>query len=422
MPLELFQVGVDHHLAPLDVRERIALDHAGASKVASAIRAEDWASEVVLLSTCNRTELYVVSKDPVGGDLALGALLRHMPDAPPPDSGCYRRQSGPAAAKYLLRVSCGLESAIVGETEIQGQVRDALARGHDGGTMGALLDRLFQTAVRVGKRARSETPISEGGASHGSATAQVVHRIFGTLEKRKVMVVGAGAMAGQAARALAGLGGGEFIIVNRTPERAEALAAQLPYARVRGLDALEKTLAESHVAILATGAAPLSASIVATAVHRRRDSLLLVDLGVPRCVEATVIDLPGVFLYDIEALATMVAGALSTRREAIPAVEQIIETEWADFRAWVRGRGAMPAIHSMNEWAESIRQAELKHLPADLPPETRQAVEKLTKRLVRHLLGRAAARVVKGAGAQDPNLPSAEDLKSVFGLDEGEKS
>jgi len=417
---KLYQVGVDHHLAPIDVREQIALDGDGATAVAKAINAESWATEVVLVSTCNRTELYVTSDEPAGAELALDAVLRHLPEAPEAGAGCYRQQTGMAAVEYLLRVSCGLESAIVGETEIQGQVRDAHLRGHDSGTIGAYLERLFQTATRVGKRARTDTPISSGGISHGKAAAKVVERIFGELKGQQVLVVGAGIMARQSARALAELGDASFVIVNRTPGHAEDLAAELGQAQVHGLDALESTLATSQIALLATGAEPMKAATVAKAVHRRRDPLLLVDLGVPRCVEVEVKELPGVFLYDLEALERMVAGAVSHRLEAVPAVEALIREELTEFQAWSKGRGAAPAIHSMNAWAESIRQAEMRWLPDDLSDEDRAAVEKLTKRLVKRLLGRAAARVVKGAGGDNPDLPTPEDLRSVFGLEEGE--
>ena len=420
MSHDVHQVGVDHQLAPIGIREQIALDSASAEAVASRIASEVWAEEVALLSTCNRTELYVTSAEATGGELALDALLRSLPRAPAPDSGCYRLQSGPAAAQHLLRVTCGLESAIVGETEIQGQVRETHERGRNTGTIGPLLDRLFQTAIRTGKRARSETPISSGGVSHGSAAAQVVQRIFENLDDRQVMIVGAGIIAGQAARALADLGPDRMVVVNRTQANADALAETLPRSETRGLDALAETLAGSHVGVFATGAEPLPADVVAAAVHRRRDPLLLVDLGVPRCIHPDAAGLPGVFLYDLESLERIVAGALSARLEAVPAVEALIGGALEDYLTWARGRGAAPAIQSLNAWAESVRQAELRWLPEDLPGETRDAVDQLTRRLVQRLLGRAAARVVKGAGSEDPDLPTPQDLRSVFGLEEGE--
>ena len=415
----MFHVGIDHHLAPLDVREQVAVDASVAARTAATIHAEGWATEIALISTCNRTELYVASPESDGADLALGAWLRHMPAAPPPTSGCYRRTRGAASVQHLLRVACGLESAILGETEIQGQVRLAHERARAGGTLGPVLDRLFQAALRIGKRARDETSLSSGGVSHGNAAAEVVRRVFDTLEDRRVLVVGAGRIAAQAARAVAEIGGGTFFVANRTREHAEALAATLPRAHVREPDTLSAELAQAHVAILAAGGAPLTVQDVEIAMRRRRDPLLLVDLGVPRCVAPAAAAVRGVFLYDLEALESIVAGALAARREAVPAVEALVGEEVEAYELWMRGRGAMPALHSLHEWAEAIRVAEMQWLPDDLDPAAREAMERVTRRLVQRLLGRATARVVKGAGSQDPSLPTVRDLQSLFGLDDG---
>jgi glutamyl-tRNA reductase len=284
-----------------------------------------------------------------------------------------------------------------------------------------VLDRLFQAAIRTGKKARAETGISEGGVSHGSAAAQVVRRIFDSLEGRRVLVVGAGQMATQAARAVAEVGEMDFAIANRTRAHAQALAAAVPHnADVHDLDELHDLLPRAHVVIFGGGASTISVAQLKTALKRRRDPLLVIDLGVPRYVEAAAGDLPGIFLYDLESLEQLVANALASRREAVPAVEALVQKELDEFAAWVRGRRAMPAIHTLNEWAESIRQSELAWLPEDLTPDMRARIDKLTKRLVKRLLGRAAARVVKGHGDGDPNLPTADDLRSVFGLDEGD--
>ncbi len=427
MSAKLFHVGIDHHLAPLDVREEVAQSAEDALRIARAIEAEGWVGEAAFLSTCNRTELYVVSEEPDGADLVLGAWLRHVPGAPPPSSGYYRRERGTAAALHLLRVASGLESAIVGETEIQGQVRSAHERGLEAGTLGAILDRLFQVALRCGRRARAETGISAGGVSHGSAAADVVRRIFDSLHDRDVLIVGAGQIAAQAARAVADLGVGRFVIANRTEAHAHDLAEELAIStgrkvEVRGLDDLEAALSEAHVAVLATGAAPLAADAIARAVEPRREPLLLIDLGVPRCVAAEAAEVRGVFLYDLESLEQLVAGALAARREAIPAVEALLREELDEFSTWLKGRGAMPTLRSLHDWAESIRAAEMRWLPEDADAETREAVDRITRRLVQRLLGRATARVVKGTGSEDPDLPTAEDLKSLFGLEEGESS
>jgi glutamyl-tRNA reductase len=272
--------------------------------------------------------------------------------------------------------------------------------------------------VKTGKRARTETALSAGGVSHGSAAAEVTRRVFGTLRDRTVLVVGAGEMATQTARALASLGGGRFVVANRTRERAETLARDLGTTDVRGIDEVPAVLAEVHVAVLATETWSLARREVEAALARRRAPLLLVDLGLPRVADPAAADHPGVFLYSVEDLERLVAAALAVRREAVPAAEGIVAEELGRLRTWHRGLRVHPALKSLNDWAEDLRQAEMSHLPADLPGPAREAVESLTRRLVQKLLGRPASRVVQGAETADPNLPTAEHLKSVFGLDE----
>jgi glutamyl-tRNA reductase len=416
--MDLHQVGVDAHVAPLEVRERLAVPLERAGALARVVKEAVGASEVLVLSTCNRTEVLVAASAPDAAERTLRALLAAVPGAPAPDLGCYAQRSGEAAARHVFRLAAGLESAILGETEIQGQLRDAHAACAAAGAAGPLLDRLVRGAVHAGKRARSETGISSGGLSHGGAAAQVARRVFGRLSEREVLVVGAGHVATQTARALADLGGGRFAIANRTAARAEELAATLPNATVVDPSEIGARLATAHVVVLAADAAPLTAAETQRAIARRRDPLLVLDLCVPRQAEPAVGDLPGVFLYDLESLEALVATALAARREAVPRVEAIVDEEFARFRDWMRGHGALPAIRSLNEWAEEVRRAEMAALAPDLSPEARAAVEALTKRLVQRLLGRPAARVVEGARAADPRLPTAEHLKSLFGLGE----
>ncbi len=416
--MDVYQAGIDHHSAPLEVRERLALDRDAAIEVARSIHAEGWVDEALVLATCNRTELYVVSRAPRAQEHVLAALLERMPEAPPPDAPCYRQQSGEAAARHLVRIACGLESAILGETEIQGQVRDAHERGLRANSVGAFLDRLLRTAIRAGKRARAETNISAGGLSHGSATLQVVRRVFDTFEDRRVLISGAGQIAAQAARSLSSLDQAAFVVANRTKANARAIANDLPNAEVAPLEDLPRHLSACHVAVFATGADPLSADDIKSALHKRRDPLLVVDLGLPRCVDARASELPGVFLYDLEALEAMVADALEVRRGAVIDVDAIIEGEFGRFQTWHRSLGALPAIRSLHEWAEAVRAEELSYLSDEWNDDQRRSLDHLTKRLVRRLLGRASARVARGAEQKDPDLPTPEHLRHLFGLDD----
>lgn len=420
--MDLVLVGLDHHVAPLDVRERLAVSKDAVGPLLGKIHEHAWAEEAMLVATCNRTELYVVSRDAGGADLAIDALKLCLPGAADIDRELFRVREDETAARHLFRVAAGLESAILGETEIQGQVRDGYEAAKAAGTVGKFLDRLARGALRAGKRARNETRISSGGLSLGNAATRVAQRIFGSVEGREILVVGAGDMARQSALALGSTGQGapRFRIANRTCDHAEALAADLPNAEVLGLDEVPGRLTKAHVVVLAGGAVALDEPTLARAIPRRREPLLVVDLCVPRAAEPSIAQLPGVFLYHLDALEELVAASLAGRHEAVGEVETILAQEYGEFRAWSRTLEALPAIQSMQAWAESLRAKAVSHLPEQVSGEVRDAVDELTKRLVKKLLARPTARVVKGMEQEDPSMPTPDHLRSVFGLHETE--
>ncbi|MCC7140056.1 MAG: glutamyl-tRNA reductase [Planctomycetes bacterium] len=418
--MDVVQVGVDHHRAPLDVRERMAVGGDRMPALLAALASEPWLSEVLVVSTCNRTEAYAVSADPDAPSLLVAALRRSVSDAPAEDDAAWVRRTGEAAALHLFRVAAGLDSALIGETEIQGQVKEAHRLALEARTAGAVLDRLASLALKAGKRARTDTALCRGAVSHGQAAYEVTRRVFGDLARRTVLVVGAGEMATRAATAVAALPGGRFVVANRTLEAAEALARTLPEGRAVPLASATEHVPGAHVAIFAGGGEPMTRAVLEPLIARRRDPLLLLDFCVPRAVEATVADLPGVFVYDLEAVERILAKSLASRHEAVPAVETILSEEFAAFRAWQRTRRVVPAIRSLQAWAEDIRRAELGHLPADVPAALREHVDTLTRRIVEKILRRPTARVRQGAEAQDPAMPTPDHLRAVFGLDEAD--
>jgi glutamyl-tRNA reductase len=420
MTLDVVEVGIDQRSAPLPVRERVAVPSARFAEVLRGLAAEPWVGEALLVSTCNRTEAYVVARDPDAPALLLAAVRRLLPAAPAEDDPAWTARRGEDAALHLLRVAAGLESAILGETEVQGQLKEAHRRAQEARTLGPVLDRLTRAALHAGKRARAETPLSRGALSHGQASYEVARQVFGGLKHRTVLVVGAGEMAALAATAIAALPGGTFVVANRTRERAEALAAGLAGSTVVPLSEVPARLAEAHVAIFAGGEDPLTKAQVEAAVVRRRDPLLLLDYGVPRLVDPRATEVVGVFLYDLEAIEALMARSLAARREAVPAAEAVLAEEMADLRAWSRTLRAVPAIRSLHSWAEEVRRGELAQLPPETPPATRAAVEEITRRLVERLLRRPAARVRRGVEEGDPALPTPDHLRNVFGLFEEE--
>lgn len=248
----------------------------------------------------------------------------------------------------------------------------------------------------------------------------MTRRVFGDLKGRTVLVVGAGEMATRAATALSGLPGGRYVVANRTLASAETLAKTLPEGRAAGLDVATPMLAEAAVAVFAGGGEPLSraGARLEAVVARRREPLVVFDYGVPRLVDAGVGEIAGVFLYDLENLEQMLAKSLASRREAVPAAEAILAEEFDGFRAWHRSRAAVPAIRSLQAWAEEIRRGELAHLPPDLAPTVRDAVENVTRRIVDRILRRPTARVRQGAEEGNPALPTPANLRHLFGLDE----
>lgn len=414
--MDLVQVGLDHHGAPLDVRQLVAIPTDRIADVARAFAAEPWLSEALVVSTCNRTEIYAVTDVPEASSLALAAFRRLVPSAPGEDD-VYMRRLGETAAEHMVRVASGLESAILGESEIQGQLKEAHRVGLEVRSVGPVLDRLAGAALRAGKRTRTETGLGRGAISHGHAAYEAVRRVFGDLARRTVLVVGAGEMATLAAKSLTALEGGRYVVANRSPEAAQRLAALLPSASAVPLEDAARHLHEAHVALFAGGADAIAHDVFREALDRRRDPLLVLDFGVPRCVDPAVGKIAGVFLHDLEAIERWVNDALKVRREAVPAAESIVAQELSEFRAWCRTQRAAPAIRSLHAWAESIRAEELSKLPPGAPDEVRAAVDELTRRIVTRILRPPTARVRKGAEHEDPSLPSPEALENVFGLD-----
>jgi glutamyl-tRNA reductase len=413
--MELVQAGVDHRSAPLSVRQRLAVDAQHATEWLHVLRGSGWAAEAMLLSTCNRAEAYVVSGSPEAATLALSALRSLVPEAPAEGEGVYVRRTGEDAALHLFRVAAGLESAILGETEIQGQVKEAHRVGLEAGSVGPFLDRLVRGALHAGKRARTETEVSRGAVSHGQAAVEVVRSVFGDLARRTVLVVGAGEMARLAALALAGRPGASYVVANRTPAPAADLAQRLGGVAV-ALEDVPARLRDAHVAVFATPARILTRAALEEAVSRRRDPLVILDYGVPRNVELPEEPLPGVFSFDLEAIEALMQRGLSARRLAVPAVETIVAEEMAKFASWHRTLRAVPAIRSLHAWAEEVRLAELGALPPGTSDEVRHAVDDITRRLVERLLRRPAARVRQGVEQEDPALPTPDHLRNLFGL------
>jgi glutamyl-tRNA reductase len=404
----LVLVGVSHHRAPVELRERAALDREQAAELARRLAGET--GEAVCLSTCNRTELYVAdeSAEEAGrkGEAALLALEAELGPA------LYRLRDE-AAALHLFRVAAGLDSMVPGEGEILGQVRAA----YEAGATGRLLDRLFRDALRAGRKARTETAIGESPASTSSAAAALAEQVFGDLRGRRILLIGAGKVGELAARNLLSRGAEIAVVANRTVDRAAVLAEQLGGTALP-LDRVEEELTRADVVLSSTSAPGwiLDRPAVERLLPARRGRpLFLIDLAVPRDLDPAIHELEGCYLYDIDDLAAVVSETLAGRRREAERAEAIVAAEAERFREWQAALDVVPAIASLRARAEEIRAAELRR--AKLSDAERRAAESVTAAVLNKLLHLPTIRMKEAAAAAD-GVIYADAVRHLFGLED----
>lgn len=412
-------VGVNHQTAPLDVRERFA--H-GAHEVPAALARimAAGASGGVLLSTCNRTEFYLLAEDEPALDTVWSLLGERLP-APP--TGGAREYGYVArdrdAVRHLYRVSAGLDSMILGESQIQGQVREAWEASR--AQAGPVLHRLFQTALHVGSRVRTETGLAMGTASAASAAIAVAGKIFGDLAGRSALILGAGDMAELAATCLSAEGVRITLVANRTQERARAIAERLG-ARAVSLEEAWAHFATADIALCSTAAphAVVTWERVGPVIAARRGRpLCILDLAVPRDVEPAVGQIENVFLYDIDDLQMVAAQATARRRDEIPAAERIVEEETDLFWAWYGGLGVVPAIKEFRARVDALRVAELERVLKQLEhlsAEDRARIEQFSEVLLNKFLHRPTVALREAAEA-GRGYGLLEALRRLFGME-----
>ena len=419
--MRLALVGVSHRQAPVELRERVAVDAIGASALAVNL-AEG--CEAVVLSTCNRTELYLATDDVTNPleERATASLLALAPgDAAALEPLLYRLGDD-SAALHLFRVAAGLDSLVPGEGEILGQVRDAFA----GGTTGPLLDRLFRQALHTGRRARVETAIGENPSSVPAAAAALAQQVFGDLDGRMVLLVGAGKMSELTARNLRSRGGLIGAVANRTLEHGTELAGQIG-ARAVGLAEIPALLATADVVITSTSAPGFVVDMTAAEAAlrgRRGRPILFVDLAVPRDVEPSLSTIDGCFVYDIDDLEAVVETSLAGRRSEAVHAERLVAAEAERFREWQASLAVVPAIASLRAHAEAIREGELAKAASRLgrlPESDRKLVESVTSQIVAKLLHLPTVRM-KEAAAGAEGLIYADVVRHLFGLEEEDQS
>jgi len=396
--MSIVLVGISHHKAPVELRERAALDPKHAGDLARTLAGDN--GEAVCLSTCNRTELYLADESADAAEEKAEAALLAL-----------ESELGPAL--HLFRVAAGLDSMIPGEGEILGQVRAA----HDGGATGPLLDRLFRQALQAGRKARTQTAIGESPASVSSAAAALAEQVFGDLRDRSILVIGAGKTGELAIRNLVSRGASIAFVANRTGERAEELTERfggeaLPLARI------EDELARADVVLSSTSAPGwvlTREQVERTLPARKGRPLFLIDLAVPRDLEPAIHELDGCYLYDIDDLEAVVAETLAGRRREAERAETIVAEEADRFRAWQASLEVVPAITSLRARAEQIRDAELRR--AKLNDAERRAAESVTAAVLNKLLHLPTIRMKQAAAAAD-GVIYADAVRHLFGLED----
>jgi len=419
---ELLAVGASHKTAPLALRERIALTEHGAEPLLRELTADAAIGEAVALSTCNRTELYLMVSDPVEAESAVLALLARRAGIRPTEllDGIYALRNCDAA-RHLYRVSSGLESMIVGEAEVQGQVKRAYEAALAARTTGPMTNKLFRAALATGKRVRTETAISVGRASVASVAVDAAQEALGDLTARHVLLIGAGETAELTARALHDHGVTTMFIANRRRDRAIALAQHFGGAS-GSFDALPGELARADIVISSTSSphALLGAEELAVVVRERQGRpLLLIDLAVPRDIEAACAELPGVTLVDIDGLQAQVRRHISVRNVEARRAEGIVEEEIQGFAGWLGTLEVMPTVTALREHADDVVAqvlAENEGRWESLSERDRKRVEALARAIAKRLLHEPTLRV-KGLDAARRHS-RLQLLRELFGLDE----
>jgi glutamyl-tRNA reductase len=420
--MHLLLVGVSHRTAPVELRERVDFSARDARAAHEALAARQPAREVVIVSTCNRSEIYVACQNPddIRGELGAFFSEFHGVRADEVASHIYEFVELDVA-HHLFRVAAGLDSLVVGEPQILGQVKSALAVATSAHSAGPVLNRLFHASFGAGKRVRRETGLGSGAVSVSYAAVSLARKIFGELNGRTVVVVGAGEMGKLTALHMKSQGVHHVTIVSRTMAHAARTAEAIGGASAAPWEELDAVLGASDIVITATGAAaPIltKAHIESVIWARRNRPLFIIDIAMPRDVETQAGELEQVFLYNIDDLQATVRENMARRASEVEHAEAIVEEELHKFAAWFRSRGAVPTIVALRQRFEAIRRAELERLDfklASLPPEARARVDEVTHLIIEKLL-LTPTEQLRAANDADVIAAYTEALGQLFAL------
>lgn len=420
--MSIVVVSLDHRSVAFETLERMSVPAAALPKALHDLAGRDHVAEAVVLSTCNRTEVYVVAETFHGALADVESFLAGL-------SGLPAERFVPSmvtaydvgAARHLFGVTSGLRSAVVGETEILGQVKAALAAAHDQGTIGPRLDTLFRHALEVGKRSRAETAIARGTASISQAAVELAQSTIGSLAGCSVLVLGAGEIGVAMAQSLQHAGATEVLVANRSGAKARALAAQVKGRPVE-LHELPAALADVDLLLTATSSEGVVLGrddLEAVMASRNGRPLVAVDAALPRDIDPSAADLDGLTLLDLASIRAFVDQGLAARRDEIRAVTAIIADEVERYEAGAAAREVAPVIVALRSRAEEVRSAEVQRLIAklggELSAEQLDAVETMSRQLVAKLLHAPTVRL-KESAPTIRGIRHADAIRQLFDL------
>ncbi len=419
----LTAVSINHRTANVEAREKIFYSSEEIREISEKLNSV--ARESMIVSTCNRTELYMIPASTPKTHDELYRLVREGKKLADGEVEVgFETYEGFEAVRHLFAVASGIDSLMLGDIQILGQLKEAYNTGVELGTVGSLLHHACQMALKAGKRAKAETKISEGAVSVSYAAVELAEKIFGSLKGRTALLIGAGETAELAAKDLKPKEIGRLFIVNRTLERAKNLADEIGLGEAVQLDALSEKLPQAEIVISSVGGSGyvLTREMVAAAMKGREiNPLLIIDIGVPRNVDPAVRKVSNVFLNDIDSLNMIVENNMQMRRAEIVAVQRLLDEELNDFMKWYNSLEVGPTIKMLRDKIERIREEEIDRHKGKVKEADLQIVEEVTRSLVNKILHEPMTNL-KNAENGISMVDRVKMLKSLFGLDEDEKS
>jgi len=416
-------VGVNYRTAPVEIRERLSFVESDLPKAMQSLQEQKSILENIIVSTCNRTEIYAIVDQLHTGRYYIKQFLANWFQMPIESFSSYLFiYENDGAMEHLFRVTAGIDSMVLGETQILGQVRTSFLQGQEFGTTGTVFNQLFKQAVTLAKRAHAETAIGENAVSVSYAAVELAKKIFGSLKNKHVVILGAGKMGELAIKNLHGSGAGKITVINRTFEKAQLLASEFD-GQAKSMQELQCSLLEADILISSTGATDFVIDLeLMQFVERLRKGkpLFMVDIAVPRDLDPRIGELPNVFLYDIDDLQGIVEANLAERQRAANEIMLMIENELVQFKDWLSTLGVVPVISALRQKALQIQAETMVSIENKMPELTdreRKILSKHTKSIINQLLKDPILQAKELAAS--PNSHAQLQLfQQIFGIEE----